>query len=123
MAGAKQSLTNLRGLAQAMGVKWAFSDDYLALKQKIDARQIEMLPSAPLPVITAPSDQRLRTLPPSKVSSEQMLRTVLRPYVDRGLQLTIEDDWFTMRHGTKTDSGTLRQPPRVIVECARRLFQ
>ena len=123
MAGAKQSITELRGLAQSMGVKWAFSDDMNALRQKISLRQADMLPPPVMPVVPVPDDQRLRTMPPSKVSSEAMILQLLQPYIARGLHVSFEHNHFYFRYGERTDTGTLRQPPRVVLGCAARLFQ
>ena len=119
----KQSLTELRGLCQSMGAKWSFSDDANALKQKIALRQTDMLPPPVMPVVQAPDDQRLRTLPPSKVSSEAIVRHLLQPYIARGLHVEFEDNIFRMRYKERTDTGTMRQPPRVIVKCAAKLFE
>lgn len=119
----KQSLTELRGLAQSMGVKWSFSDDYNALKQKISVRQADMLPPPAPPVVAQPDDQRMRTLPPSKISNETMIKSLLMPYIQRGLHVEFENNHFHFRYGDRTDTGTLRQPPRVIVGCAARMFQ
>lgn len=119
----KQTLTELRGLAQSMGVKWAFSDDMNALKQKIALRQTDMLPPPVLPVVPVPDDQRMRTRPPSKVSSESMIRQMLEPYIARGLHVSFENNHFYFRYKDKVDTGTLRQPPRVVVSCAARMFE
>lgn len=119
----KQSLTNLRGLAQSMGVKWSFSDDMNALKQKISLKQADMLPPPVMPVVPVPDDQRMRTLPPSKVSNETMVKKMLEPYIARGLHVSFENNHFFFRYKERTDCGTLRQPPRVIIKCAARLFE
>lgn len=118
----KQSLTELRGLAQSMNVRWSFSDDPAALKQKIALKQVDMLPPVPLPIVPQPEDQRLRVKPPSKVSDENTIRSMLAPFIARGLHLTIVGDQFTMKFAEKTDSGNMRQPPRVLVDCARRVM-
>lgn len=119
----KKSLTEMRGLAQSMGVKWTFSDNVNSLEQKIKLRQTEIMPQ-PVPIpVPIPEDQRLRTLPPAKVSDEQMIRTMLQPYVERGLSLTFSNGQFQMAYGKKTDSGTMRQPPRVIINCARKVME
>jgi hypothetical protein len=123
MATGKQSLVELRGLAQSMGVKWSFSDDANSLKQKIAIKQTDMLPPPVMPVVPAPDDQRMRTLPPSKVSNEALIKEMLQPYISRGLTVTFENNHFFMRYKERTDCGTLRQPPRVIVKCAARLFE
>lgn len=118
----KQSLTQLRGLAQSMGVKWAFSDDHASLQQKIRLRQTDMLPPSPIIPVHIPEDQRMRVRPPSKVSDEKILNEVMAPFVARGLKLTIKDDQFHMQYGEKIDTGNTRQPPRVLVQCAQRLM-
>lgn len=118
----KQSMTELRGLCQSMGAKWSFADDRNALQQKIVTRQTEILPAPIVPVIPIPEDQRLRTKPPSKISDEETIRQMLQPYIDRGLYLSFSNGQFTMKHGERTDSGTMRQPPRVLIDCARRLM-
>ncbi len=123
MATQKQSLTELRGLAQSMSVKWSFSDDMNALRQKISLKQADMLPPPIMPVIPIPDDQRMRTLPPSKVSNEAMVRQMLEPYISRGMTVTFENNHFFMRYKERTDCGTMRQPPRVVVRCAARLFE
>lgn len=117
-----KSLTELRGLCQSMGAKWSFSDDRNALEQKITLRQKDLLPKIELPPIPIPEDQRLRTKPPSKISDEETIKQMLKPYMDIGLHITFSNGQFHMKHGEKTDSGTLRQPPRVILDCARRLM-
>lgn len=122
MAG-KQSLTELRGLCQSMGVKWAFSDDMNALRQKIELRQIDMLPPPVLPVVQQPDDQRMRTMQPAEVSDEIMIRQLLEPYIARGLQVSFEHNHFHFRYKDRFDTGTMRQPPRVVVGCAARMFQ
>jgi hypothetical protein len=120
---AKQSLTNLRGLAQSMGIKWSFSDDTHALQQKIRLKQTDMLPPPVMPVVPVPDDQRMRTLPPSKVSNEALVKQLIAPYLSRGMTATFENNHFFFRYKERTDSGTLRQPPRVILKCAARLFE
>ncbi len=119
----KQSLTELRGLAQSMNVKWSFSDDRNALQQKIALRQTDMLPPPIQPVVLVPDDQRLRTMPPSKTSSEQIIKDMLAPHIARGLNVEFKNSHFFFRYKDRTDSGTLRQPPRVIVGVAARMFE
>lgn len=106
-----------------MGCKWSFADDANALKQKIASRQTEILPPPPVVHVPMPEDQRLRSKPPAKVSDEALLRTMLAPYIERGLHFTVTTDGqFHMRHGEKMDTGTLRQPPRVILGCAAKVM-
>lgn len=119
----KQSLVELRGLAQSMGVKWAFSDDFNALRQKISLRQADMLPPPIMPIVPIPDDQRLRDVPPSTVSDEDTIRTIIEPYIARGMQAKFECNHFYFRYKERSDTGTMRQPLRVVVGCAARLFE
>lgn len=119
----KQSITELRAIAQNMGAKWDFSDDINALKQKIAMRQTDMLPPPIIPVVATPEDQRLRTRAPSRISDEDVILPMLQPYIDRGLKVRFEDGQFYFKRGERTDSGTLRQPPRVVLGCAARMFE
>ncbi len=118
----KKTMTEIRALAQSMGCDWKWGDDRNALEQKIKLKQTDMLPLPELPRPFVPDDQRTRTRPPSKVSDEMMITEMLKPYIALGLYVKFENGMFQMKHGAKTDSGTLRQPPRVIVDCARRLL-
>ncbi len=123
MAQPPKSITQLRGLAQSMGVKWSFADDIAALKQKIAMRQTELVPPPPLPVVAPPEDQRLRVKPPSRVSEERALLELLAPYISLGLRVEIKDDIWSMKRGDITDTGTMRQPLRNVLGCARRMFE
>lgn len=106
-----------------MGAKWSFADDVSALEQKVATRQAEIMPREPLPIVAVPDDQRLRTRPPAKVSEDHVIRAMIHPYTTLGLSFEIKDGQFFMSYGKKTDSGTLRQPPRVILDCAKRLME
>lgn len=119
----KKSITELRGLAQSIGCKYSWSDEKNILIQKIQLKQNEALPKPKIEIkYEQPNDQRLRTLPPSKVSDEQTIREMLEPLIAIGLKFdVIGNEWF-MRHGIKEDSGNLRQPPRHILRAAERIM-
>lgn len=118
-----KSLTELRGIAQAIGCDFTFADSDKILAQKIALKQTEVNPPPPPIVISPPDDQRLRTKPPSKVSNEQMIRELLDPLIERGLKLSFTDSGdYVMRFNDKVDTGTLRQPPRVILACAQKVL-
>lgn len=117
-----QSLTQLRGMAQAFGVDDIFKMDADHLIQAIELKQEKM---APAPAINIPKpeyDARLMEKPPSKLSSQTDIEVLLQPYVARGLRLTFtEEQWF-MAIGKKTDEGTLRMPLKIVLKCADRLM-
>lgn len=117
-----QSLTQLRGLAQSLGCDYSFGDSAAILKQKIAAKQAEMLPPPPPVVLVPPEDQRLRNVEPARESDAAMIEEMLAPLCARGLRLSFEGDQFNMAFLKRTDSGTLRQPPRAILQCAIKLM-
>lgn len=107
-----------------MGVKWSFSDDHARLKQKIALRQTEMLPKPELPKVEAPQDQRLRVKAPAKITELAVIQKMIAPYISLGLHFSVTDNGeWNMRFGDKTDTGTMRMPPRVVLDCARRLME
>lgn len=119
-----KSITELRGIAQSMGVSWGFGDDKDALITKIEAKRDKVVPVAVMAPIPQPEDQRLRSRPPSKVTEEAMICDMLRPLLDRGLLISFSPDGqsWTMRHKDREDTGTMRQPPRNVLRCAERLM-
>ncbi len=119
----KKSITELRGIAQAIGCKYEWADDKKIIIQKIQLKQNAALPK---PVIEMryeqPDDQRLRSLPPSKVSDEKVIRDMLAPLVVNGLKFEVTNGEWVMRHGVKEDTGNMRMPPRHILRAAERMM-
>ena len=120
----RQSLTELRGIAAALGARWTFQDDDARLRQIIALKQSEIAPPPEVPKFQLPPDHRIRTTPPAKESSEEYLMELLAPHIAFGMQFSVDEEngWWEMRYGERSDSGTMRQPPRVIAECARKLM-
>lgn len=117
-----KSLTELRGIAQSFGIPVDFSKDAVQLAQAIEAKQKDMVPKPEAPA--RPVDGRLTYKSPSRRTSKTEIVEVLAPYVDRGLRLEFpDDDSWTMALGNKNDSGNIRIPLRVVVNCAERLFK
>lgn len=120
----KRSITELRGIAQAIGCKFTFADDVLHLAQKIELKQRDVLPPPEPIVVVSQGDQRLRTLPPAKRTSEEYVWTMLAPFIERGLKFYVDEDGFwEMRLAEKMDTGNLRCPPRHILRAAERMLQ
>lgn len=118
-----KSLTELRGLAQALGVSDIFQKDHAHLVQAIELKTQNIAPPV-VPAIPKPEyDARLMTRPPSKRSSEAELRELLQPYVDRGMRLEITEEQWKIAIGKKNDQGTLRMPLRVMLKCAEELMR
>lgn len=118
----KKSITELRGIAQALGCKYGWDDDKAHLLQKIRLKQNEVVPKVIAPIYEAPSDQRLRTMPPSKVSNEEQIKKILAPLIAIGLHFEIKGDSWFMRHDKKEDSGSMRIPPSHILRCAEKMM-
>lgn len=118
------SLTKLRGMAQSYDVKDIFTKDAPQLVQAIESKQQEQF----TPVVTEVSrpeyDPRLMTKIPAKRSDRELAEEVMAPYIERGLTFTIDDieESWAMAFVDRRDSGTLRQPPRIIARCAERLI-
>lgn len=118
-----KSLTELRGIAQALSVPDVFQKDKAHLIQAIELKQAAAVP-VPKPEIPKPQyDARLMTKPPSRKSDPNSLAPLLAPYIERGLQVEYTDEMWKMRFGIKTDQGTLRMPLRIVLKCADELMR
>ena len=51
------------------------------------------------------------------------LNVALSGHIKAGLKVKIDDDGFMFSYGKKSDSGTLKQPLKVILRCASALVQ
>lgn len=114
-----KSIHQLRGIAQSFGITDIFSKTDIQLRQEISLKQ-EALSPAKLEAPPKPEyDARLMTKPPSKQSDRELALEVLKPYIDKGLHVDFpnEEEWH-MRWGKREDTGTLRMPLRVILQCA-----
>jgi hypothetical protein len=56
-------------------------------------------------------------------SLEEGILSALEKHIERGLNVEFKDNCFHMRAGSKQDSGTIRQPLKVIVRCADALVR
>lgn len=105
-----KSIHELRGIAQAIGVKvdWAWNRHKLVQKIEVKTRP----PSKPIPKISA--------MPTS--GDQESLIKALRFY--SGLVITFPDEsTWQMNYSNKEDSGTMHMPAYAIMDCARRLCE
>lgn len=119
-----KSIVELRGIAQAIGAKFSFSDDAKALQKAIDKKLEERIPKPPQLEELKPEDQRLRTRTPARGMTQKALDEALQDQKKRGLKLYFPtSDTWQMSFNKKVDSGTLRMPLRVIVSCAEEVLK
>lgn len=118
-----EPLVKLRGMAQSFGVSDIFSKDAVQLSQAIESKQKAMTPAQVLLPPLPQYDARLMTKPPAKKCSPQELEEYLKPYTCIGMKLTISDERWQISHGKKTDEGSLRMPPRIIMGCAAKVME
>ncbi len=117
-----KSIVELRGIAQSMNVPFTMADDKKKLIQAIQIKQDAMFTPPPAPIMPDVSYHALRSRTVPKSSDEAMVRATLQPFVDKGLHLSFHGDTWSMIWGGKTDSGTLKQPIRVIIKCAQKVM-
>ncbi len=118
-----KSLTDLRGIAQAFGIKDIFQKDALQLRQAIEVKQLDLEPVQKVEVAQPPYDARLMTMVPADTLDQAMAEHYLAPYVENGLRVTYDEERWYMRNGKRTDEGTMRMPPRHLLDCARRIME
>lgn len=120
----KKTIHELRAVCQSKGIKFSFSDDVLALSQKINMVSEALKPIEAEPIPRPEYDPRLRMMPPGKVCTQDDMLKRLQPYIARGLLVTFPyPDMWRMRCGMKEDTGTMRMPPRVMLNAADRLMR
>lgn len=123
MSLSTKSFTQLRIIAQGLGIADVFQMDRAHLQQAIEAKQQAMIPAPKIEIPKPEYDARLMTKPPAKKSDQQMVEELLQPYVQRGLRLSFDDERWYMQWDKRNDQGTLRMPPRVVLRCADRLMK
>jgi hypothetical protein len=119
----QKSLHQLRQIAQGYGIPDIFAKTDVQLRQLIGLKQQEMQPKPTPEPVKIPYDARLMTRPPSKICTPETLRELLDTHIKQGLHITFTDEEWSMVWGKRTDSGTMRQPLRNVLECANRLIR
>ncbi len=119
-----KSIHELRQIAQGHGIGEIFSMDMIQLRQAIEQKQIEMLPKPEIVVPRPEYDASLMTKPPSKKTDQAEMEKLLQAHIARGLVLTFPDqENWQMQFGKVTDSGTMRMPSRVVLNCAEKVMR
>lgn len=119
-----KSIHELRAIAQGYDIRDIFAKKPHELIQAIADKQEAL---APKPVIEIPQpayDGRLRMRPPSKSSSHDDILKLLEPFTAIGLRVTFpHPEQFHIAFGKKEDTGSIKQPLRVILGCAREVMR
>lgn len=118
-----KSLTEVRGIASALGVKVNFGDTKERLIGLIDTQMKVSVeaPRPPLPLM--PIDTRTMDAPPLFRCNRTQIEDALVDYIRRGLVITYpNEDLWHMKVGKREDSGPMRMPLRHIIGVARQLF-
>lgn len=121
----KKSIHELRNIASGYGVSDVFSKTPDALAKAITIKQARMQPKPnDPPPARAEYDSRLMTRRPAKTTSQEEAIELLEAHINRGIVLTFpEPDRWHMRIMEREDTGTLRMPPRVLLDCADRMLK
>lgn len=120
----KMSLTELRGIAQSLGVKDVFAKTPNELRTEIKVKQEQQLPVEPAPIPKPVYDARLMTRPPSKNSAQEDVEAMLAPYFERGLRISYPNpEQWHMQYKDREDCGTMRQSLLNVLRCAERLMR
>jgi len=124
----EKSLSELRGIAQALDVPSLFQLDKLRLIQAIELKQKTDVSREEKDLIDRIYFKQRDFLRESGtdglgvVQAKETLTEVLRPFVDRGLRFWIDGDRWYMERGMKTDEGHVSTPINVVVCCAKTLM-
>lgn len=115
----EKTLTELRTIAQGLGVGDIFSKSPNQLIQDIELKHKELIPQPKIPAPPlAPYDARLMTAQPGAMCDKESLMELLEPYIKRGLKVEIGDENWKFSFGKKNDMGTLRMPLRTALKKA-----
>lgn len=117
-----KTLSELRGIAQAVGLTLDWSWDKRKLTEKIRDKIRPTVDGAPT-ISDTPSDSRFRTLPPARNLPQHEVARALDKYKEQGLVYTFptKDTVRLTITVTREDSCSLRVPLRTLVNCARKL--
>lgn len=119
-----KSLTELRAIYQGYGGgKDIFHLTVDQLRQEIERKQQGMIPKEVIDIPRPEYDARLMDKPPAKKSDGDILRELLEPYIAKGMHLNITPEIWYISHGKKTDQGSMRMPPRHVLNCCERLMK
>lgn len=110
-------ISRVRQHAAALGLGVSFSEKKNDLIARIVEVQQTIQPKReekPATIAEA-SEEQLRSKPAARGTNQKEVLEALQPYVAKGLHVSFPDDEsFYISFKKKNDSGTLRQPLRII---------
>jgi len=112
-----KTLTELRTIAQGLGVDDIFSKSPAHLMQDITQKHGELIPKEK---IVIPIEYK--TLPTGDIIDTTQLMELLEPYIKRGLRVVLSEETWKFSRGNKNDSGTLRMPIRIALKKAAEIL-
>ncbi len=114
----KKNMTELRGIAQSLGVKNVFSLKKSQLIDKIKIKSSEVAADTTPPRV----ETIIIEIPQEPVREPDRLAEVLSEFISRGLRFNIKDTRWYMGFVGRTDEGGVDMPIRAIIKCAERLI-
>ena len=108
-----KSLTELRTIANGLGIKDIFSKSPAVLIHDIEVKHSALIPKEK---IIVPIEYRL--ISSTDMCDKDELLELLEPYIQRGLKVFIGDETWRFSFGNKNDSGTLRMPYKIALKKA-----
>lgn len=118
----EKSLTELRTIAQGLGVSGIFAKSQAHLIQEIEKKHKELIPPEKVTIPKPEYDARLMNRAPAKMCDKDALLELLKPYIERGLKVTIENEIWSFSYGKKNDTGTLRMPLKIALKKAEEVL-
>lgn len=118
----EKSLTELRTIAQGLGVTGIFAKSQAHLIQDIEKKHKELIPPEKVIIPKPEYDARLMNKPPARMCDKDALLDLLKPYIARGLKVKIEDEMWNFSCGKKQDMGTLRMPLKIALKKAEEVL-
>lgn len=118
-----KSIHELRAIAQGYNVPDIFAKTDVQLRQAIEVKQTESIPKLEVVIPKPEYDASLMTRPPARISDQETILRLLAPHIARGLRVTFPtpEEWH-MQILNREDNGTIRMPPRVVMQCADKLL-
>lgn len=120
-----KTIHELRSIAEGYNIPDVFSKDVGGLIKAITVKQLSLVKQPKIDPPHRPEyDSSIMLKRPSKVTEQARALELLKGHIDRGLEITFpQPDQWHMRYKSREDTGSLRIPPRVILNCADDLLK